>query len=208
MEVDQYYLIESGSALDIAKAAAQQNSEVLLTVQKYSESLGATGYLIGPTSRKLESLVFKGNPPEGFSKPKNKSRLCSPLPGSKHAKDFAALPKLVDGELQLHASLKYPVVVDYTTPSGKDDSEIIGLPPFCRDFLFISGEGPYCLVIPDAKPKIKELIDKGCTIKGGLESYTGELPGCRQITKDEWDLLVLQAKVNHAKANGEELALA
>lgn len=199
-----YFLVEGpGPVMDAAKAAVAQHIHNIGKRNEILNELGVThfkGY-----REEISSVFFPNEVPAGFVKAGKRAAdrgYWRPKAGTPMHARFEELRRLPKGP-DLHELLGYDYGVAYAKESeDRTGWRALGHPLDPAGFAWPHQDGPYMLYIPDAVTPAQEYIDKGYTITNGV-NMNPQYEGCRRITKNEWDLIVLTHKVNQEKADAD-----
>jgi hypothetical protein len=76
---------------------------------------------------------------------------------------------------------------------------MIGHPLFACGFLWASKDGPYGLWIPDVPAEVAKSKADGFIVAEPANSFKPEIPGCRLILEEEWNLMVAEQELKRKK---------
>lgn len=200
------YLVESGPFLD----------KVLTFTAEYSKNLGAMkDVLLGIPGALSFQINSNGNitvikfgskhAPEGFTKP-GRTGLSRPRKGSEWETTIKNLNPLPNFDKLVTDAFGVPHTISYNNSKGHEGSAVIGWGINTCGLSFVdSVKGPFAVWMPDIMATTKKYQDEGYEVDETCANFTGEFEGCRQISEEEWDKLVKQAKAERAALAGSAL---
>lgn len=190
------YMIEGDPALSAVRAFIADRQRVVREINALASSFGASQYWFDRESGVLRSLAFEGDPHPDFKKPDRHGR-CFPKRNSAASATFRAQRGHASA-VQLVADLfSVPLSLQYTTEGGWGSTHIGN---FLAEagFLYFGPEGPYALWIPDVAAEVARMQSEGKTVT--TATFDMELPGCRRIESEEWDILVARHRLEAKRA--------
>lgn len=198
------FMIEGGKPLEMVKEYIRQYAVIKEQTRLLAEELGVSDVWTDISTGVMTAVLFKGEVHPEFKKPKKRGGPSYPKKGSSWAKRFADQQgtrnpaEWISKEFNVPMSLRYKGVED-----GRGHGwRCIGNPLRECGFLFLSEDGPYALWIPDVAAEVAYTQEQGCIIEGEAATFKMEIPGCRRIHDEEWEILVLQHKLAEKEDNG------
>ncbi|PAT39171.1 hypothetical protein CK623_11465 [Vandammella animalimorsus] len=190
------YMIESDPALSLVKRHIAERKRAWAEAKVLADEYGATHCSFNHLDGRLASLGFEGEPHPQFKKPRNGH--CYPKKGSEAAAKFAALQGYEYSCTVISQALGVPLSLRWDQPDdGSRGWMNIGSPFQECGWLYLSEDGPYALWIPNVQAAIEHLHQQGKTVDP--PAFDMQLPGCRRLLREEWDLLVAQHKLKQAQ---------
>lgn len=200
-----YFLVEGpGTAMDLVKASIAERKTARAAIAEYIKRIGATDARYYSDFR-VEGVLFDGERPTGWVKAKNGHGLSYPKKGSPELAELNALPRIAITSGEISKALSVPCCLDWVDSDGKPAGwEVIGMPLQECGFAYPGENGPYLLWIPDVAGEAKLRAEErsrypdlyaSTHLKPGLLDYRPVFDGCRQILREEWDLIVAQHKL-------------
>lgn len=192
------FMIEGGRALVMIKEHIAEKRRVQDASRALARELGASQYIEDRTNGVLLGVIFDGNLHPDFKKPTGRHGTCYPKKGTVWAKRLAEqegykpLVKWISGEFGIPLNISY----SYEGGSG---SGCIGNPFTECGFLYISANGPYAMWVPDIQAIVADHEARGHIVEEPAKSFRFESDGCRRIEQEEWNILVLQKKLDEKK---------
>lgn len=188
------FLIEGGRALELVKHRIAEVKRVREVILQLSDELGIR---TGTTDREtgvLRGVVFPGLRHPDFKKP-CASGVCYPRKGTKWFDRLCSQVGYESSERVICEGLSVPTLIETEEPSGGWRQRHIGALLNACGFLYISGDGPYAMWIPDVAAEVALSESEGSTVKEPAKSFKMEFDGCRRIHDEEWNLLVAKAEL-------------
>jgi hypothetical protein len=203
---DAIYIIESGKALDLVKHRIAHSLRIRLEVIALLKSIGCENNKVWTNSQTgvLTCISAKrGSQPEGFTVPDSKGRTW-PKKGTELAKRFAEQKGHPLSESnEISSAFNVPLSLEYKLIDGSKGWRRIGYPLSECGYLYLSAKGPYALWIPDIKKAIAECKARGETVIGDAKKFDMQIEGCRRIESEEWEIMVLQHKLQGKSRQAE-----
>lgn len=187
---DLIFIIEGGKALRLVKDHIAARQAVTLSNRALAKELGIEEATSDIQTGVLRGVVFKGAVHADFTKPSRKS-ISFPKKGTDWHKRFASQVGHEPAEQVISRELGVPTSLSYTTASG-EGWRMIGMPFRACQFLWLTHDGPYAMVIPDVAAEVKDMESDGSLVTEPDRSFKAEFDGCRLIEDEEWELLVAQ----------------
>lgn len=182
------YLIESGPALQAIKDHIAERkrvqTEVLTLAARYGVEQGSicrsTGVLLGVQFRPRQGHPDFCKPRKGVSYPKKGTEAKAAFMRQKgHESESKVISEL----------FCVPLCLNWTHPDGSNWGCCVAFPLTECGFLYFSEAGPYALWIPNVPSAIARMEAEGKKVQ---QSFNPDLPGCRQLMREEWDFMVAQ----------------
>ena len=186
-----YLMIESGKPLELVKKYIMEVKRVKEQSLKIADELGITKAFTDRDTGIIQSVIFEKNIHPEFTKPHKKYGASHPKKKTEWAKRFKeqighrSQIKIIQEELGIPLYLAY----HNKTENG---SVCLGNPFNPCGFLYMGEEGPYAMYIPNVEAKVKRYIEDGYEVVEPAKSFKLNIDGCRQIEKEEWEIIVLQ----------------
>lgn len=185
---DALYMIEGEPALSLVKHHIAEVQRVRAEVRALAELYGAEQISTDRITGVLSGIVFKRNEHHAdFTKP-NKRGVCWPKRKTDAAAKFAAQVGRANQETTISEAFSVPLTLCHEGPNSNGWTHIGSMLNACR-FLYLGSDGPYALLIPDVAAHIAYYEARGETVE---QSFDMNLPGCRRILHEEWELMVAQ----------------
>lgn len=202
-EIDSaFFLIESGKALELVKHHLAEVQRVRRAAAALAKELAVERYVFDRfTGVMIGYMPTEPKPHPDFKKPDRKGA-CYPKRGSDWARKLQAQKGYEPVSALISNAFGIPLSLAYAVEGGKGWSRIGHMLTECG-FLYLSGDGPYAMWVPDVEAEIKARQDKGCTITDPSPGYRLEIPGARRIEREEWDILVAQHTLAEKRAAKE-----
>lgn len=205
------FIIESGKALDLVREHIKNVIRVRKDVTALAAELGCERVTTDRCTGVLFGVVFPGAKHADFSAPDRKRGVSRPKKGTEWAKRFAAQEGYADPSEAIENAFGVPTSIEYTCDDGSYGSSMLGNMLETCGFVYISADGPYGLWIPDVAAAVADYESKGRKVDAETKAFRMDIPGCRRIDDEEWDILVAQhslAQKKKAREAQEELAAA
>lgn len=182
------YMIEGEPALSLVKAHIAEVQRVRAEVRALAALYGADQITTDGIHGVLRGVVFKRNEHHAdFTKP-DKRGVCWPKRKTEAAEKFAAQVGYAHPEATISKAFSVPISLCHKGPDYEGWTHIGSMLNACR-FLYFGPEGPYALLIPDVAAHIAYYEARGETVE---ETFDMNLPGCRRILHEEWEVMVAQ----------------
>ena len=197
---DALYIIEADPMLSSVKAYIEDRCTVFEKSRELAEQYGADRVSRDRRDGRLLGMTFPhGQHHADFTKPKGRHGLCFPKKGTAAAKAFSDQIGHVNAEALIVATFGIPLSLKYSDAETEGWCCIGRMLTACG-FMYFGIDGPYALWIPNVPAHIKQKADQGFQVVPS--GFDMNLPGCRRILHEEWELLVAQHKL--AKAQGAQ----
>ena len=213
-----YFLIEGpGRAMELVTQYVAERSKAVQAINDFAKKFGASSYSTETDTLNLVGLAFDGPVPQGWKSIGGTSRrggkqLFGPRKGSAAHEEMLALPQVSIIPRMVAADLGIPTVIDYVLDNGEIcGGSMLSLPGSECGFAYPSTSGPFLLWIPDVE-KAAESCEKSLvkmvpsiSVAEAIKKYRPAFDGCRQILREEWDVIVAQhaLKVAQEAANAQ-----
>jgi hypothetical protein len=203
-----YFLIEGpGTAMDLVKASIEERLEVHKAAWAFIQKVGGTGFSQYFDGR-IGGVRFEGKVPTGW-KAKDTKGLSRPRKDNAEAiAEIKAIPTYKVTSDHISEQLGIPDQITYLDDKGECCGfEAIGVPFHECGFGYPSGKGPYVLWMPNVPELVATSLARRDKLHHGkispeLASYRPSFEGCRQIIKEEWDLIVAGHALEQKKKGG------
>lgn len=190
-----YYLIEGEPALSLVKRHIESRFAVANVGREIALQFGAEYARFSRIDGRILSVQFPtGVKHPDFTKPDRVDGSCRPKKGTKAEAAFRA-HQGHDTANDLIASF-YGIPSHLSVSKGTEKLKVA----VCTDvffpchFLYPTSEGPYALVAPDVRADVRTWVEKGYSVEP-IYYDQDNLPGCRRVLKEEWDLVLAQHKL-------------
>lgn len=204
------YLIESGKALDLVKQHIAHRIRIRKEGIALLAELGCQNNPVW-TDRMTGVITCisakRGQQPEGFTMPDSKGRTW-PKKGTAAAKRFADQRGYPAPTSEIARAFNVPLHFDYTSNDGSTGSRRIGFPLRECGYLYMGEDGPFALWIPDVKQIVADCEAQGDTVTCDAKAFDMVLEGCRRIELEEWDIMVMQHKLDEKRRQKEMVGAA
>lgn len=192
------FLIESGKPLEMVKQYIADKERVRLDNNLMCKELGVSEYRIDSFNGVITAVKFESNTHPDFTKPNKKHGVSSPKKGTEFQKRFAAEKGHAVASELISEEFNIPLHVSFSDDHGISAGWTrIGRPFNECGFLYCSKNGPFGMWCPDVEEIVKE--QKCRNIDEPAKSFKLNIEGAKRISKDEWDLIALQFKVDQKK---------
>ncbi|WP_313080566.1 hypothetical protein [Pulveribacter sp.] len=186
------YLIESGPALQAVKDHISERKRVQSEVRALAECYGveqgsicrSTGVLLGVQFKPRHAHPDFCKPKKGISYPKKGTEAETAF---KQQKGYESASETIS-EL-----FCVPLWLNWTHPDGSSGGCCVAFPLTECGFLYLSESGPYAMWIPDVPGAIARMEAEGKRVE---QTFNPDLPGCRQLMREEWDFMVAQHQLD------------
>lgn len=196
-----YFLVEGGKALQLVREHIAERNRVATAVSALATELGVSR---GPIDRRtgvMLGAVFSGENHQDFKKP-DRHGVSYPRKGSAWAQRLKQQHGHADQSQLIAVAFDIPLSIQYagrySDGNEYEGSRIIGSPLAECGFLWLSPEGPYAMWTPDVPGIVAAAQAAGETVTCGAASFELEFDGCKRIRKEEWEIMVLQYKMQKA----------
>lgn len=195
-----YFLITGpGEAMNIALEEVQRERETREKTFALLKGLGVKHYRAFHDGQ-IACVQFEGEVPQHFtrfSKRVGDRHWWRPMKKSPWFEKFYSARREKSVASIIHERLGYDHCVSYEK-GGEKGCTIVGHPFAGCGIAWFNPEGPFLLYIPDATYHARRRMAEGYTVEN--VNMDPQYEGCKRITKDEWDLLVLQNKIARGDA--------
>ncbi|CAE6821998.1 hypothetical protein R70006_06246 [Paraburkholderia domus] len=193
-----FFMIESDKALDLVKQYIADVRRVRDEVTSLVEEIGAERYMISQSDGRLTRVDFGARPRHPDFKVPDKYG-CYPKKGTQWAQRFNDQKGHELASTLIAETLSVPLSINYNQKGGSG-SRRIGYPLNECGFLYLGEKGPYAMWVPDVPAEVAADVARGLSVDEPARSFLLQFEGCRQITIEEWQLLVAQHNVEKMKA--------
>lgn len=193
-------LIEGGRPMEMVREHIAETIRVQEQNAVIAKELGVEEIWSNKDNGNLRGVVFKSEIHPDFTKPKGRGKPSYPKKGSEWAKRINALVGFRCQEESISTEFNIPLCLTYSRNGERCGFTHIGIPLRACGFLYIGKDGPFAMWAPDVPVYVASAIanDRG-DVDEPARSFKFDIPGTRPISKNEWDLIVLQHKVNSEK---------
>ncbi|MDO9177170.1 MAG: hypothetical protein Q7U16_02410 [Agitococcus sp.] len=197
MATDAMFIIESGKALAMVRKHIAERISAQSVVRELAKDLRITEVLTDRTTGILTGVVFPAEIHAEFTKPKKRTGTSYPKKNTAWAARFAEQKGYRDPatwiahEFSIPLSLSYRRLDSEFGNTGSGWSRLGSMLTACG-FLYLSEHGPYAMWTPDVPALVAERLTPGILVEEPAASFKFDFDGCRRITHEEWDILVLQ----------------
>jgi hypothetical protein len=195
---DLYFLVEGGTVLELAKAHVAAANETHERNCALAKELGVTSFCASHIDGRISGVVFEGERHKDFAKP-NKYGACHPKKKTEWLRRFEESKGYDKRGYGIAEALGIPTSIEYTYDDGRGWTAIAGGIHSGVGFLWLSGDGPYALYLPDVAAAVTAHEERGHTVSDDAKNFKPAFDGARPILKEEWELIVAQHKVAKLK---------
>jgi hypothetical protein len=189
---DAIYMIEGEPALSLVKAHIADVRRVHEETRALAMEYGAETISRDKMNGVLLGVGFGAAERHAdFKAPNRKNGLCYPKQKTAAWTRFRAQGGHANQEDTIAKAFGVPLSLTHKGPRGEGWTCIGGMLNACG-FLYFGADGPYALYIPDVQAHINYYLSRGETVE---QTFDMNLPGCRRILHEEWDLMVAEHKL-------------
>lgn len=192
-----YLLIESGEPLRMVKHHIAERDRVHTENVAMCNELGVTELQTDITDGSLIGVVFRGDIPEGWTKPKGRGGVSYPKKGTDWAKRRTEQKGYESPSSAIIKAFNVPHSIHYTGEDGSEGWMRVGRMLRECGFLWLSEDGPYAMWVPDVAAAVRGKEADGYTVKES--GWVPNIPGARVIMEEEWELLVAQHNLDQKR---------
>ena len=196
------FLIEGGRALELVKHRISEVKRVRAAVRELSEELGVRTGTTDSLTGVLRGVVFPGLRHADFKCPNSKG-VCAPRKGTQWFTRFQSQVGYGNSDEVICRELGVPTLIETTEADGGWRQRHIGALLNACGFLYISGDGPYAMWIPNVVGEVADAESDGSTVMEPAKSFKMEFDGCRRIHEEQWNLMVAEAALAEKLEAGE-----
>lgn len=194
MNANAYYRVTDGPMLDAIKQRISQMKKLREVALAFAEKHGASQVFTSEFPEiHISGLLFDGQAPEGWTKPK-KNGFSRPKRGTDAHAEIESLMTIPSDTAIVQEITNIPLGLSYKG-NGISGSTMLGHPAGPCDLLYWPKYDLYGFVAPDIAHYLKEYTDQRYTITNGADKWSMDVPGVTQISKEEWDHLISGAKL-------------
>ena len=197
----QILLIEGGRPLEMIRLHIAEVDRVSQQNREIAIELGVEEIYTHNENGSLTGVVFNGDIHPEFTKPKRRGNPSYPRKGSSWEKRIKELIGYRSQEEWISSELCIPRDLSFSRNGKWCGSSFMGLPFRSCGFLYLGVDGPYAMWAPDVPAYVAQATNDG---RGDVDeparSFKFDINGTRLITQDEWNLIVLQHKVEKQRA--------
>jgi hypothetical protein len=200
------YIIESGKPLEMIKHHIAERIRVKRSVIELLNELGCENREVW-TDRQTGVLTAisakRGQQPDGFTVPDSRGK-CWPKKGTEWAKRFSSQHGFADSVKEIAEAFNVPLSISFTSQGHGEGWRHIGYPLSECGYLFTGEDGPYAMWIPDVAAIVSDMAREGDTVTtSNALMFSMVIDGCRRIDHEEWEIMVMQHKLEKKKAKRE-----
>lgn len=189
---DALYMIEGDPALSLVKAHIADVRRVREETRALAMEYGAKTISCDRMNGVLLGVGFwTAERHADFKAPNRKNGICYPKQKTAASTRFRAQSGYANQEATIEKAFGVPLSITHKGPSGEGWTCIGRMLNACG-FLYFGADGPYALYIPDVQAHINYYLSRGETVE---QTFDMNLPGCRRILCEEWDLMVAEHKL-------------
>lgn len=188
------FLIEGGKALGMVKEHIAERLRVKAVVHALAKELGVTDVSTNRSTGVLAGVCFKDKPHPDFTKARGCEGVSYPKKGTEWHKRFKAQTGFREVCGWIAEEFNVPCSIRFKNEHGSG-GRMIGSPFNECGFLYLGVDGPYAMWIPDVPAEVANQAEQGYEVEEPAKSFVMEFDGCRRIHKEEWEILVLQHKL-------------
>lgn len=190
-----HFLIEGpGKAMDLVKEFLAERSEAIERCHTLVKEIGGdkAQYTRDNETGKVTGIVFAGEPPSDWKKP-NKNGVSFPKKGSPWISRLRDQQGHRTSSEMIKDAFAIPTMMECTKADGSRAWREIGHWFTPCQFAAKLGEPPlYLMVIPNHAFYIAQAEAEGWTVPDDVKAFKPEFEGCRQITRADWEIMVMQ----------------
>ncbi|HBA72227.1 MAG TPA: hypothetical protein DCZ63_08585 [Geobacter sp.] len=194
------FMIEGGKPLEMVKEHIAERLRVKAVARALAAELGVDDIYTNRSTGILSGVCFKGKLHPEFTKARGREGVSYPKKGTEWDKRIKAQVG--------HKEVSGWIAKEFGIPCGiryKGDncngSKMIGSPFNECGFLYLGESGPYAMWTPDVPAEVVKTEADGYEVEEPAKSFVLEFDGCRRIEKEEWEILVLQNKLEQRQAS-------
>lgn len=195
------FLIEGGPALQLVRDYISDRGRVNTVVAGLAKKLGISRATTDHRTGVLQGVVFDGEIHPDFRKPDRRG-VSYPRKGSPWAKRVKEQVGHADQSRLIAQTFGIPLSIGYTGRSaGGEEYEgwrRIGSPLTECGFLWMTHDGPFAMWTPDVPAIVAAARANNETVAEPAASFKLEFAGWRRIRCEEWEIMVLQHRLQKA----------
>lgn len=192
-----YFLIEGpGKAMDLINEFIEERAAAIDRCHALVKEIsgGKAKYTRNEERGTVKGIVFPGNPPADWKKP-DKRGVSYPKKNSPWAQRLKDQEPHRDASSMIKEAFGIPTQMLCTKPDGSKSWREIGHWFRPCQFAYTAGEPPlYLMVIPNHAFYIAQAESEGWKVPDEVKAFKPVFEGCRQITRADWDILVMQRR--------------
>lgn len=198
------FLIEDGKALTLCKQHIDEVRRVTKDVAALLEELGVERCTRDRLTGTLSGVVFEhnGRLHPDFKVP-NAKGVSYPKRHSEWAKRLAAQKGYTPDSEVISKEFGVKGYLSYQCGDGGSGFRSIGNPFKPCGFLYMSEQGPYAMWVPDIVAIAADMAANGEMVKASDVPTKLEFEGCRRIEREEWEIMVLQHKLQQKQKSAQ-----
>lgn len=198
---NSYFLIEGpGVAMNLITEWLAARDEALDRAFSMLHELGVTHHTRDDSTGVVTGVAFpRGEVPAGWTKP-DKYGVSRPKKGTDEYKRFNAQVGHPKASPLIKSAFNIPTSMKCEGPNGERFIEMGHWFEPCG-FATMGDTPPFLLVIPNVAYYVAKAEAEGYTVPAEVKAFKPEFEGCRAITEDDWDLMVLRAEKSKEQAS-------
>ena len=210
-----YWLVEGeGQVAEIAKHYAGQRAFVNGKAEEFCRKHGASSFSRDAVTHEIVGCTFAGPVPSGWKSiggtgKRGGTQLFAPKQGTEARREMLELPIMDFNVSDIADALGIPSIIEFEYEDGRPGGgATISLPGYECGFAYPSLEGPFLFWTADYKAAI-QMAEKWAA-ENGLNVCDIDAPagfeGCREIIKEEWDLVLAKHAFDAAMQTATKVA--
>lgn len=197
------FIIEGpGKAMDLIQEFLAERSAAIERCHELVKEIGGpkAKYTRSSETGTVNGIAFDGPPPSDWKKP-NSDGISYPKKNSPWLARLHAQVGHRDASKMIVEAFSIPTSMECTKPDGSRAFKEIGHWFTPCQFASIFGDDPkYLMVIPNHAFYIAQAEAEGWTVPDEVKAFKPEFEGCRQISRTDWQILVLQRQAEKEKS--------
>jgi hypothetical protein len=193
------FMIEGGKALEMVKHFISEKKRVRAANAMIAEELGVEDIFVDRVNGTIGAVRFPGKRHPDFTK--QTKRGAWPKKGTDWHRRFADQVGYENQSALISETFAVPLSISYKSETSESHGWrcIGGMLNECG-FLWLGEDGPYAMWIPDVEAEVASDLAKGYSVAEPARSFTPAFDGCRRIENEEWDILVVQHRLDRKRA--------
>lgn len=200
----KYFIVESGPVFEVCRAWVQSFIDARVAAMEFSKKYGSERCYINNADGSFLGAQFPWKDlPDDWTKPRGRDNLSWPKKRSNAYKEQQALPAAKNFQEQLESVVgEIPSSISY-----KGDETVRGMTRAGGFFgvgcyTFNGADGPFLINPPNPRLTWQFMTadnpEYECT--NGAHEYEFAFEGCREILKEEWDLMAARHSLKREAA--------
>lgn len=187
------FLIEGGKPLELIQQHIAEKERVRQANLEICNELGVTSAYLDRMTGTILGVVFSTTEERDGWKKADRKGVSFPKKGSDWEKRLKAQVGYADPAEVIAKEFNIPTSLGYkSTDNDWSGWRMIGLPLRACGFLWASAHGPYAMWIPNVPGEVAKSKAEGFIVEEPANSFKPEIPGCRPMLEEEWELLCAQ----------------